>query len=256
MDFLDFGVSNLPPTLFTYQHEPLWKPEWGTRYRTLPVTFPTSKTPLGEVIARLPLMADGLIHLDTDPDVIDIAAYPMSIEYFSPIGTDHAVKRAHVPDIAARRADGSVLFIDYIPVNEQERRPDIQRRTRILADHVAAQYSCIYVVHDELSILAKPLFPNLQTMWKHKPTVIDPDGVRLVMQAIRRCHFPSRIADIRDRLKQQAELRTVFAELEVGGVDLTFTAIMQMCFSGELDIDMAAQFSGRTVVSARNVRGA
>ncbi|WP_430257347.1 hypothetical protein [Neorhizobium sp. IRS_2294] len=256
MDLMDFGVRNLPPTLFTHAHVPLWKPEWGTRYHTLPVTFPTDKSPAGEVIARLPLMADGLVHLDTDPDVTAIAAYPMTIEYRAPTRNNMAVKRDHLPDVAIRRADGGVVFIDYVPVNEQAEKPWIARRTRVLEDHVAAHYGCGYAVHDELCVLARPLFPNLKAMWAHKATSLDPLEVRLVIKALRRCRFPSRLGVLKKTLHADEELCGVFAALDVDGADTVYTAVMQMCISGELDIDLSMPFSAMTSVTARNLRGA
>ncbi|PWE52127.1 hypothetical protein DEM27_32720 [Metarhizobium album] len=256
MDLMDFGVRNLPPTLFTHNHVPLWKPEWGTRYRTLPVTFPTDKSPAGEVFARLPLMADGLVHLDTDPDVTAIAPYPMKIEYFAPTRNNMAVKREHLPDVAVRRVDGSVVFIDYVPVNEQAEKPWIARRTRILEDHIAAHYGCAYAVHDELCLLAHPLFPNLKAMWAHKATPLDPPEVWLVTEALRRCHFPSRIGVLKSALHADEELREVFSALDVDGADTVYTAIMQMCISGELDIDLSMPFAATTSVTARSLRGA
>lgn len=256
MDLMDFGVRNLPPTLFKHAHVPLWKPEWGTRYRTLPVTFPTDKSPAGEVIARLPLMADGLVHVDTDPDVTDIAAYPMEIEYLAPTRNNMAVKRVHVPDLALRRRNGTVVIVDYIPANEQAERRWIARRTRVLRDRVAAYYGCEYAVHDELCVRARPLFSNLKAMWAHKPTALDPPAISLVCHALRRCRFPSGLGLLKKTLHGDPELREAFAVLDVEGVDLVYTAVMQMCFRGELDIDLSAPFSDATSVSARNLKGA
>ncbi|UNK39130.1 hypothetical protein MNR02_05355 [Shinella sp. H4-D48] len=256
MDLMDFGPHNLPPSLFTSDHVPAWTPDWGTRYRTLPVTFPTDKAPAGEVFARLPLMADGLVHADTDPDVTTIAAYPMTVEYMAPTRNNMAVKRAHVPDVALRRTDGSVVVIDYIPLNEQAEKPWIAKRTHVLVDHMAAHYGCSYAVHDERCVHARPLFPNLKAMWTHKATALDPSELKLVVQALRRCRFPSRLGILRRTLHENGELRGVFTSLDVDGVDLVYTAVMQMCISGELDIDLSMPFSATTPVTARNLRGA
>jgi len=253
---MDFGVRNLSPTLFTHAHVPLWEPQWGTRYRTLPVTFPTDKAPAGEVFARLPLMADGLVHADTDPDVTAIAAYPMTVEYMAPTRNNMAVKRTHVPDVALRRTDGSVVVIDYIPLSEHAEKPWIARRTHVLVDHMAAHYGCFYAVHDERCVYARPLFPNLKAMWTHKPTALDPPELKLVVQALRRCRFPSCLGILRRTLHENGELRGVFAALDVDGVDLVYTAVMQMCISGELDIDLSMPFSAKTPVTARYLRGA
>lgn len=256
MALLDFGVRNLPPSLFTHAHVLVWQPQWGTRYHTLPVTFPTDKAASGEVFARLPLMADGLVHIDTDPDVTEIAAYPMSVEYMASTYRDRAVKRVHVPDVAVRRADGSVVVIDYIPVNEQLRKPWIKKRTRNLQDHMATFHECSYAVHDERSVLAQPLFGNLKAMWAHKSTALDPPELQLVLQALRRCRFPSFFGDLKKTLRQDEELCRVFAAVDADGVDVVFTAVMQMCISGELDIDLSAPFSAMTLATARNLRGA
>ncbi|WP_375590797.1 hypothetical protein ABWH89_09455 [Hoeflea alexandrii] len=256
MDLLNFGPQNLPSSLFTHEHVPVWAPQWGTRYPTLPVTFPTDKAATGEVFARLPLMADGLVHVDTDPDVVAIAAYPMSVEYMAPTYNNRAVKRAHVPDVAVRRSDGSVISIDYVPVNEQSMKPWIAKRTRVLQNHIASIHCCSYAVHDERSVLAQPLFGNLKAMWAHKATALDPDGMQLVAQALRRCPFPSRLGVLKKMLRDDVELREVFAALDADGVDIVFTIVMQMCISGELDIDLSAPFSAQTLVTPRKLRGA
>ena len=256
MELLDFGVRNLPPSLFTHAHVPVLQPQWGTHYRTLPVTFPTEKAAKGEVVARLPLMADGLVHIDTDPCVTDIAAYPMSVEYMAPTYNDKAVKRVHVPDVAVRQADGSVVVIDYIPINVQLANPWIKRRTRTLQNHMASIYACSYAVHDERSVLAQPLFGNLKAMWAHKSTALDSPELQHVFQALRRCHFPSCLGDLKKTLRQVVELRPVFAAHDVDDVDIVFTVVMQMCISGELDIDLSTPFSAVTLVTSRKLRGA
>lgn len=256
MDLLDLGVRNLPATLFTHAHVPGWKVEWGTRYRTLPVTFPTDKAAGGEIIARLPLMADGLVHIDTDPDVIAIAAYPMTIEYMSARRNNTAVKREHLPDLAVLRRDRSVVFIDYEPCNEQERMPWLPKRTRELSNHIASHYGCAYAVHDERCLRAHPLFPNLKAMCAHKPTALDPPEIRIVIGALRRCRFPSRLGVLRKALHGDVELRAVFRVLDIGGADAVFTSVMQMCVTGELDIDLSKPFSDVSVVTARELRGA
>jgi hypothetical protein len=256
MDLMDFGARNLPPALFTHAHIPEWKPAWGSLYPTLPVTFPTDKASGGEVVARLPLMADGLVHIDTDPEVTAIAAYPMTVEYMAPRRYNTAVKREHRADVAVLRADRSVVFIDYVPVNEQVRKPWLFTRTRVLRDFYAARYGSAYAVHDELSLYARPLFPNLKAMWAHKPTPLDPPGVKLVIRTLRRYRYPARIGALKRAVQADADLRAVRAELEHDGVDLAFTAIMQMCFGGELSIDLSRPFSDMTSVTARNLRGA
>lgn len=256
MELMDFGPRHLPPALFAQAHVPLWEPEWGTMYRTLPVTFPTDKAAGGQIVARLPLMADGLVHLDTDPAIKAIAAYPMTIEYFSPRRNNTSVKREHVPDVAVLRADGSVVFIDYVPVNEQAEKAWIAKRTQVLRAHIAAHHGCSYAVHDELCLLAKPLFPNLKTMWAHKPGPLDLPEVQLVIRAVRRHRFPSMLGTLKRALHADPDLRSVFRRIDVDGVDLAFTAVMQMCFLGELDIDLSKPFSPTTGVFALNLRGA
>lgn len=256
MELMDFGVRNLPTTLFTPAHVPLWTPQWGARYRTLPVTFPTDKAVTGQVVARLPLMADGLVHVDTDPDVIAIAAYPMAIEYFMPALNNMAVKREHVPDVAVLRADGSVVFIDYVPVNEQKRMPWLARRSLVLMDHFAAHYGCAYALHDELCVRANPLFANLKAMYAHKATALDPPELQFVIRALRRCRLPSCLGTLKRTLHDNDELRAVFRVFEIDGADLAYTAIMQMCVAGELEIDLSRPFSDLTAVAARELRGA
>jgi hypothetical protein len=48
-------VSEILARVFSNAHVPVWAPRFGTRYPTLPTMFPTRKSPLGMVFARLPL---------------------------------------------------------------------------------------------------------------------------------------------------------------------------------------------------------
>lgn len=256
MENWDFGIRGVPTQVFTVAHTPLWAPKWGTLYRTLPVTFPTAKCAQLEVFARLPLMADGLIHLDTDPEVEAISAYPMSIEYLSPLTDFKSVKKAHVPDVAVRMRGGQIIFIDYIPCNEQEANPWIERRTFALKRHCENAMGCLYVVHDERCVLANPLFQNLKVMWRHKQTAADVAGLSLVLQSLRYCQFPSTIKELRNACLVDDEVGDLIASYLNQGDDLVFAAIMQMCISGELDIDLSRIFAGTTEVRRRKLKGA
>lgn len=256
MNLHDFGPRGLPHTLFTKAHIPHWQPEWGSRYRTLPGTFPTDKSPMGEIMTRLPLMADGLMHVDTDPNVAVIAAYPMKIEYWSVTRFGKSVKREHLPDIAVKMKDGRVVFLDYIPVNEQREMNWIQRRTHQLREHFEALHNCSYAVHDERCVRKTPLYDNIKAMWAHKPARLDPPELELVRLAMRRALFPSSLGDLKKALHADPDLVDLFARHDVGGVDLVFTAAMQLCFGGELDIDLSKPFSAASIVSNRNLRGA
>jgi hypothetical protein len=229
--YLGSGPRNLPSTLFTAEHKPAHEVAWGTLYKTLPVYFPTEKSPLGEVTARLPLMADGLAHVECDRDVVAIAAYPFAVEYWKDQQTADPVKLEHVPDVAALMKGGDVLFIDYVPVNWST--PAVRERTAQLTRLFERKHGCHYVVHDELCLHPEPLFRNILTLTAHKPTKADPPEIGVVCDAIRRLALPATIGGIKKAILRKPEMKGIFSRLDVGGADVAYSAVMQLHFQGE-----------------------
>jgi len=158
---------------FDEGHEPRRRFPARKMYPTLPGWFPTRKAPGQKIRTRLPMMMDGLIHIDTDPRCVRISPYPVSIRFFAhgPDGRFKVVQ--HIPDVGVKMADGSEVYIDFVPVNMQDEHPDFRRWEEELREAFQEQYGASYAVHDELCIYIKPRFGNLQTIWKHVLDGID-----------------------------------------------------------------------------------
>jgi hypothetical protein len=234
-------------------HEPKRNIPKRVMHRTLPVNFPTRKAPQGFVRARQPLMADGLIHLDTNPRWVRISPYPVETKFFSHDVHGHFVVASHIPDVGVISRSGVKAFIDYIPYNLQREMHDLDRRTEELRAVYRDEHDASYCVHDERCIYLEPRFSNLKAMWKHKVDRFDQDAVMAVRKAVGRLPSPTTISAVREA----AALRCprIFWEHPDGehyqdleDVDRAFSAIMQLAMNGEIWIDLSRPFDGSTAI--------
>lgn len=62
---------------------PAWEPKIGAGNSTIPTIFSTAKNPRRSVYARRPLMRQGLMQFDVDPEVVSITAFPFLTEHWS-----------------------------------------------------------------------------------------------------------------------------------------------------------------------------
>lgn len=240
--------------MFGPDHKPekIYKPR--IRHRNMRGRFPTEKCrSTGTIRTRLPLMLDGLVHLDTDPDVVAIAAYPMTFDYLSSNSDGEVVGRSHTPDVGVLKKDGTVLFIDYVPYRLQQDLYWVKQRTAELKLHLE-QYGAAYAVHDERSIYVQPRFSNLNLMFGHKPLPYQHPGIAETCRAIMRQALPATIGELcrmsaPNALVARWEDEPATAFRAVPEVNVVFTACMQLAYRGEIDVDMSRPFSPRTRVT-------
>ncbi|TAW06610.1 hypothetical protein ELI25_29515 (plasmid) [Rhizobium ruizarguesonis] len=151
--------SALLEAIFAGRHKPLRQIGHGPGHA---ISFPTNKVPSGVIRAHSTLMADGMQHLDTDPNVVQLSAYPLEVAYWSTKDGTTPDKRDHIPDIAAKLRDDSVVFIDYVPWNEQ-------------------------------------LDTRFFLMWTHRPRRTEPASLTHARQIIREAKLPVTIRTISDK---------------------------------------------------------
>ncbi|EYR79792.1 hypothetical protein [Shinella sp. DD12] len=130
-------------TIFADSHKPAYTVGRGMYEPGRAISFPTNKIHSGIIRARSTLMADGLLHLDTDPNVVQLSPYPMEIAYWSTHDGKTPVKRDHIPDIAIILRDDRVMFIDYIRLNEQAETPFFWRRVAERKRHFQEELGCV-----------------------------------------------------------------------------------------------------------------
>ncbi|MDC7741215.1 hypothetical protein [Rhizobium binxianense] len=202
--------------------------------------FPTSKSALQMVRPRSPLMRDLLIHLDTNPDVVAIAAYPEEADYWTIATNGEPTVRTHVPDIATLRRDGRVIVIDVVTSVEREKNPfGIEQRTADLKAHyrgLAAEYYLL----DEKAIHLQPLFDNRRDMWQHK--AFDPEIASIAAEILAQ-PLPLKIGQLASRLTPRgsaAEWNDEFGPL--------YAAIKQLVMAGRITVDLTRRFSPWTVL--------
>ena len=110
----------------------------------MPGWFPTSKAPQQKIRYRSPLMADGLMHIDTDPQVRRISPYPLSLVFGVMDESGELKKREQTPDLAVLKKDGSVVFIDFVPYQIQQANSWYEDRELNLREFCRDVYGSAY----------------------------------------------------------------------------------------------------------------
>ncbi|MBY5668791.1 hypothetical protein HFO43_09570 [Rhizobium leguminosarum] len=243
--------ASILDTIFSNGHQPETLVGRGMYHLGQAVSFPTQKTWSGIIRARSLLMADGLLHLDTDVGVAQLSAYPMTVSYWSTRDGKTPVKRLHTPDLAIRMTDGSVTFIDYVTLNEQQAKPYFWRRHAERVRHYQNELGCAFAVHDERSVRIEPRLSNLRLMWTHRSRPTEPPSLAHAREAIRMTSLPSTIRAISEMAmlsRQAVHWEEDDEPVLLEGVDLIFTAVMQMAMLGEVRVDLGKRINLDSIV--------
>lgn len=225
----------------------------GSRYKTLPGWFPSSKSVTGLMRTSQPLMHDLFIHLDTNPEVVAIAEFPEEAEYWTIATNGEPILRSHIPAAAVQTQNGLIVVFDVEPYHVQEEKPWLPQRTADLQAHYAA-LGAHYHLLDERTIHLRPVFDNLRLMWLHKRIEAQHPDIDVIAQKIVDAALPLRIGDLMRRVTPNA----FFGQWEdettakmIPEVNPIFTAVMQLAMAGRVDIDLNRPFSQWTVVRHR-----
>ncbi|ACE91167.1 hypothetical protein RHECIAT_CH0002210 [Rhizobium etli CIAT 652] len=232
-----FGEGNVPKKEI--------KP--GSRYVTLPGWHPTTKSVRGVVRTREPLMADAMIHVDTNPFNMAVAEFPVSVGYRASSGK----WREHVPDLAIRRRDGSVVVIDVMGFYVQRHLGWPARRTQAMRE-IFTVLGAHYRLLDERTLHMRPLIDNLRTMWRHKRIAAQQPWIDEVAAEVLMLPLPTRIGTIMRSITRNTLIGRWADEDEwrvVGEVNPAFTAIMQLAMAGRIAVDLRVPFSQFTHVT-------
>lgn len=243
--------------VFGPDNEPQREIKPGSRYRTLPGWFPTSKNVRGQVRTREPLMADLMFHLDTDPEIRVVAEFALRTDYLVRRRDGTVVTKEHIPDLAALRRDGHVFVIDVMPWSVQQNIPSTERRREVLTTHYA-KLGARYLLLNETSIRLQPLLNNLKRMWMHKSSGHDLRGMAQLRQALLDTSYPATMEDLVRAMPLNAIIARWSDEDESAARHVTecspvFTAVMQLAMSGELDVDLTKRFSPSTKVARKEM---
>lgn len=233
--------------VFSERNEPKKEIKPGSRYITLPGWHPTNKSVRGIVRTREPLMADAMIHIDTNPFNVAVAEFPVAAGYRTASGR----YREHVPDLAVRRRDGSVVVIDVMSFHVQRHLGWPAHRTLRMKEFFA-DLGAHYRLLDECTLHMRPLIDNLRLMWRHKRIACQPTWIDEIANEILMLPLPSRIDLVMRSVKQNAMLGRWSDDDDwkiVGEVNPAFTAIMQLAMEGRIAIDLRMSFSQSTVIT-------
>jgi len=233
---------------FTEAHEPVWTPPVKVQHKTLPGWFPTRKCAHGKIRFRSPLMADALMHYDVDPQVAKIASYPIKLTYAS-AARGGARKHEFSPDLAILMKDGSVTLLSFERYLTVKSRRWMKARTEYLKEFFSLHYGCEYELLDERTIHQQPLFNNVITMWSHRRMQHGNVPLGAFRQALRAMPMPSTIGQLMDDVWLQSKNGRFAGKAYPSREKVpTFSAIMQLVISGELDVPLDQPFSRRTPV--------
>lgn len=242
---------------FEPSHEPVFEPPRRKMHASLPGIFPTKKAAAGYVRTCMPLMMDGLYHLDTNPDVVRILPYPLRIEYASSQDEPIFKMRDHTFHLCVEMRTGKRLYVDYVPFNMQLERPWVKDRTSALTKVAKAELGADYVVHDERSIHIQPRFANIRLLWTHMQAD-DDAALMVVRRAMQTVEYPTTIADVRRRVQLSGikfetydEGGNLVSQRNLDDVDRVFSAIMQMVTRGEINIDYSKPFNDNSLLFER-----
>lgn len=193
------------------------------------------------------------MHLDTEPQIVGLAAYPVSFIYVSDSQKNGQVNREHRPDLAILFKDRSTAFVDFIPYRQQRATRFFAQRVEEIGRHIREHYESAYSVLDERHVYAQPLFDNIQLMWANKELKHDIVPLHQFRAQLRTLRFPKTVGEIRRAITvtPQASLYDgiVFPRLQE---DQTFAALMQLANRGELDIELDRPFSDHSIVRLDN----
>lgn len=251
---VDIRARHSLSSIFSDGHEPVWSPPVRLRHKTLPGWFPTSKAPQQKIRYRSPLMADGLMHIDTDPQVTRISPYPLSLVFGAMDESGDLKKREQTPDLAVLQKDGSVVFIDFVPYQIRQANSWYEDRELNLREFCRDVYDSAYTVLDERHIHAQPLFDNIKTLWAHRAVAQSNVPLARLRELLRSIQMPVTLGTLLREVKL-GQQHQAFDEILRPQRDrsLTFSGVMQLVILGELEINLDRPFSETSVV--RRVAG-
>lgn len=248
--------DNLFADIFGPEHKPKRDFPPAIRNRKSRGKFPTAKYVAGgQIRVREPLMDDGLVLLDTDPDVVALSPYPMVVR-FEGVNSDGLVCwQEHVPDIGAMRKSGRIEFIDFVS-DLDAASSWLWVRSRLLAAALQRDYDIVYKVHRAAWVRKQPRFRNRNLMWAHAPSPHQPAIIRNLARQILEQSLPMTIGQLRTSLDRNVMVSRWEGEPEtaaqpVPGSDIVFTACMQLAFEGKVRVHMGDRPISSMIVDRR-----
>lgn len=252
------AIDDMWRTIFGPKHEPKREFKKRARHTTIVVNHPTPKAARkGMIRARLPLMADGLTHIDVTPEIIRVAEYPLEVTYEFRRSNGQLATRTHVPDLALVDISGRVIVIDYEPINIQKRRrtPVLKRRKEAIAAALL-ELDATYVWHDESSIHLQPRWHNVCEIWKHMQQKGQHPGIVEIRKLILLGNLPASIGQLMRRLPQNA-MASRFpdeppqAAKIMRDVNPVYTAVLQLAAVGKVRLDHSLPLSINSIVTRK-----
>ncbi len=237
--------------IFSEKHEPLVsfpaRVRMHSRFR-----FTSRKIRSGGVFtARGPWLLNGLTLLDGDPDIVAIAAYPITVRYLTAKAHENATEwRDHIPMVAVLRLDGTVGFMDFMHDLDAQR---YEQRTRELGLQLPEDCGASYEMFSASEILRQPRFYNRNLIHANRPRWGEVD-LSVVERSILEQPLPMTIETLSQALPYNVLLERWSDEPKksaqpVAGVHVVSSSCLRLAYIGKIELDMSRPFGPSTIVS-------
>lgn len=206
------------------------------------------------IVYRNRWMHNALVILETDPDVVALSHYPVTIRYIATDLDQKTVWKDHVPSLAVMRKDGGISFHDFL---HDEDAGAAASRTREIALSLREDFDAEYVVWTATEILAQPRFFNANLIWAHRSSKAHILVSGSLEQDILQQEFPASIREIADRLDTPMNDRGRDGDSDaVGdtpryGINLVFSTCLRLAADGRIQLDTATQITTSTIIVRR-----
>lgn len=239
--------------IFSEKHEPRVSFPARVRERSR-FKFTTRKVRSGGmVIARGSWMMHGLTLLDGDPDIIAIAAFPITIRYIAATTEGAGTEwKDHIPEVAVMRQDGSIGFIDFVHDADADH---FDQRAQELALSLSKDCGATYEMMRASQLLAQPRFYNCNLIHSNRPRWGEVD-LSIMERSILEQPLPMTVEKLSEVLPYNVLLERWDSDARessrpVAGVQVVSSSCLRLAYLGKVELDLSRPFGPFTIVSRR-----
>ncbi len=202
----------------------------------------TRRAARGYVYAHDPVQVAGMVHVLTNPGTEVVADRPHAIVVHA-FRTDGSVATfRHVPNFAVLRSDGTVMAVDYAK-RSTHRSPGRMRRAALLKAAYLEDHGILYCDVDDVTLLVRPLHPNLEIVYAQTRAPADREAVVAVRGALMALGLPTTVGAVRRSVSLPTGFEGTDAERQY---DRVMPTISEMAVAGEIRIDHRTYLSDAT----------
>lgn len=186
---------------------------------------------------------DGLGHLEVNPAIVLMATQPHHLVFFEPTGPRTSVRRVYTPDVAALKADGTLVIVEFKTLKGAN-SAEWKRRKLLIERAYREEYGALHRVFVEPEIKLQPRFRNIGILLMHRRIVQDAEADVALETAALTLGLPTTMGALEAAVDLPHPLPHV---------NRARTAIINMALRGEVVLDLGVPLGEATVVSAPEV---